>query len=84
MTYTITTTTPYTWQGNGPNSEAGTTRDEVATLDAAKTAAFREMIAHWPNKRVGEGPNLTKMRASGITIGPLSDGTVIKVETTPS
>lgn len=55
-------------------------RRAVATLDEARSYAFRSMVEYWPDKQVGEGPNLMDLPGAGGTIGPLPDGTVIEIE----
>jgi len=78
MNYTITTTTPYMWQGNGPNRNAGMTTRTVDTLDDARDAVVcilsqydeDPLFPHWRSQAL-------MLSESGGTIGPLPDGTMI-------
>lgn len=82
MPYIITTTTPYMWQGNGPNHEAGTTRIAVAThFEAREEAAYRiEQITHGDDAYEEIYTDAQNCSELGDTFGPLANGAVIAVE----
>ena len=87
MPYIITTKTPYMWQGNGPNGNAGVTRRAVATLDEAREAVVAKVKRNpmtTTKREYVEAAKLVKagntLPESGGTVGPLPDGTVITVE----
>ena len=82
MPYIITTTADDPHVGTPAMERVTVTRTAVATLDEARDVVTgiveeREPFSHKVQETAGS--NLSAMRESGGTIGPLPDGTVIEV-----
>ena len=82
MPYIITTTADDPHVGTPAMERVTVTRIAVATLDEARDVVTgiveeREPFSHKVQETAGS--NLSAMRESGGTVGPLPDGTVIEV-----
>ena len=82
MPYIITTTADDPHVGTPAMERVTVTRTAVATLDEARDVVTgiveeREPFSHKVQETAGS--NLSAMRESGGTVGPLPDGTVIEV-----
>jgi len=82
MHYIITTTADDPHVGTPAMERVTVTRTAVATLDEARDVVTgiveeREPFSHKVQETAGS--NLSAMRESGGTVGPLPDGTVIEV-----
>lgn len=82
MPYVITTTTPT--GGESSLAVGKRTRVAVATLEEARKAAARAIIADpTADGAIARTRECHTIPESGGTVGPLPDGTVIEVERAP-